>query len=101
MLQVFNIYHAIGPEKFTETEEQIRMYVGHVMAESLEHAYTVSQNASESWNESNPCRSTSVGDAIEINNKFFMVSGIGFKELIEPAEDHASYTVDLYDYSAE
>lgn len=101
MSQPFNIYHAVGPEKFTETEDQIRIYVGHVMTDSLEDAFRLSQNLETSWNPESPCRSTSVGDVIEYNNKFFMVCGNGFRELLEPEEDHAAYTADLYDYSAE
>jgi hypothetical protein len=101
MLNVFNIYHAVGPEKFTETEDQIRIYVGHVEASSLEMAFNKSQNLEFSWNINDPCRSTSIGDVIESNNKFYMVCATCFKELVEAAEDHATDSVELYDYSAE
>lgn len=79
---IYNIYHAEGPNKFFEVEDQPRFYVGHVEANSLQMAYTKSQNFEWPWNVDKPCRSTSVGDAIELNGKFYMVCGVGFKEIL-------------------
>lgn len=88
MKQIYNIYHAIGPEKFTESQDQIRIYVGHVEANSLNQAYALTQNLEWPWNINSPCRSTSVGDVIECDGKFYMVAGIGFIEVgtEEPTE---------------
>lgn len=86
----YHIFHATSPLRFTETEIQPREYAGFVYANSLEEAYINSQNIDDEWNPENPCRSTSIGDIIQDDNKFFMVCGIGFKELIEPEQDLAT-----------
>jgi hypothetical protein len=89
-MKQYHIFHAISPLKFTETEIQPREYTGFVVADSLEKAFILSQNDENVWNTANPCRSTSVGDIIQDDDKFYMVCGIGFKELIEPEEDLAT-----------
>lgn len=96
MKQIYNIYHAIGPEKFTESQDQIRIYVGHVEANSLNQAYALTQNHEWPWNVNAPCRSTSVGDVIECDGKFYMVAGIGFIEVgtEEPADEDIQYYAD-------
>lgn len=76
----FHIYHAINPT-FTEEFKQNRKYVGFVEAEDLEGAYSASQNLINNWNPSQPCRSTSIGDVIQDDEAFYVVSGIGFIEL--------------------
>ena len=78
----YHIYHAVSDKRFTEEEEQPRDYVGCVDATSIEEAYTLSQNSDESWNKHNSrCRSTSVGDIIIGEEKYYMVCNIGFKSL--------------------
>jgi hypothetical protein len=77
----FHIFHATGPRKFTETSVQPREYVGFVEASDLEDAYAKSQNQEQSWNPTNPCRSTSVGDVIQSDAGFFMILGMGFRHL--------------------
>lgn len=79
-MQEYSIYHAVNPT-FDEEFIQERALVGTVQAESLEDAYRLSQNFDSNWNEQNPCRSTSVGDVIRGTEGFFVVAGIGFKEL--------------------
>lgn len=96
-MKQYHIFHATSPLRFTETEIQPRQYVGFVEANSIEEAFKKSQNGGIynstgnheglPWNPTNPCRSTSVGDVIQDDDKFFMVCGIGFKELIEPEEE--------------
>lgn len=86
-MKQYHIFHAISPMRFTETEIQPREYVGFVNADSLEEAFKLSQT---DFNSDWDTRSTSVGDVIQDDDKFFMVCGIGFKELIEPEEDLAS-----------
>lgn len=78
----FHIYHSTGINKFEEVEVQQREYAGFVIASSIQQAFELSQNVVESWNTVYPCRSTSVGDVIQDDDKFFMVCGTGFKELI-------------------
>lgn len=85
-MKQYYIFHAISPLKFTETEIQPREYTGFVVADSLEKAFILSQNDENVWNTANPCRSTSVGDVIQDDDKFYMVCGIGFKELRTPEE---------------
>ncbi len=90
-MKQYHIFHATHPGvRFTETEIQPRQYVGFVEANSIEKAFKLSQNLESNWNPTNPCRSTSVGDVIQDDDKFFMVCGIGFKELIRPEEDLAT-----------
>ena len=89
-MKQYHIFHAISPLRFTETEVQPRVYAGFVYASSIDDAFFKSNNFDDApWNEENPCRSTSVGDIIQDNDKFFMVCGIGFKELIQE-EDAAT-----------
>lgn len=98
-MKVYNIYHAIpGPDQFSETEDQQRLYAGHVVANSLQMAYELSQNMEAPWNYHNPCRSTSVGDVIEYDGQFHMVCNWGFRKLEEPVDEFHS---DIHDYSAE
>jgi hypothetical protein len=86
-MKQYHIFHATSPLRFTETQIQPREYTGFVYANSIEHAFTLSQNDENVWNTANPCRSTSVGDIIQDGDKFFMVCGTGFKELVEPEEE--------------
>lgn len=79
----YTIHHATGEYRFTETEAQERKIVGTVEAESLNGAYYKSQNLLDNWNKEEPCRSTSVGDVIQEDSKFFLVCGLGFKEILE------------------
>lgn len=90
-MNVYNIYHAAGQDKFQEIENQIRIYAGHVEANSLEMAYAKSQNIDIPWNHYSPCRSTSIGDIIEINGEYHMVCSFGFKLLVEPEDDEPEY----------
>jgi hypothetical protein len=86
-MKQYHIFHATHPGlRFTETEIQPRQYVGFVEANSLEKAFEYAQNDHVDW-AMNEVRSTSVGDVIQDDDKFFMVCGMGFKELIEPEED--------------
>lgn len=75
------IYHSYGPDRFEEVEDQPRKQVAEIDAENLEDAYKKSQNIDETWNPKNPCRSTSVGDVLEIPEGFYMVCNTGFKLL--------------------
>lgn len=78
----YEIFHAIGKDTmFTETENQIRILVGVVEADSLEHAYTLSQNFDKPWSSFLPCRSTSVGDVIKDDKGCYMVCNVGFKAI--------------------
>lgn len=86
-MKQYHIFHAVSPLRFTEIEIQPREYAGFVNANSLEEAFKLSQT---DFNSDWDTRSTSVGDVIQDDDKFFMVCGIGFKELIEPEEDLAT-----------
>jgi hypothetical protein len=83
-MRQFHIHHATSSLMFTETEKQPRQYVSFVEANSLEDAFIKSQNDfNDDWStEDKPLRSTSVGDIIQDDDKFFMICGIGFRELI-------------------
>lgn len=82
-MKQYHIYHSTGINKFEEIENQQRIYVGFVKANSIEEAYMLSQNQGDGdiWNAVNPCRSTSVGDVIQSDEGFYMVCSIGFKLL--------------------
>jgi len=77
-MKQYHIFHAVSPLRFTETEIQPREYAGFVNANSLEEAFKLSQT---DFNSDWDARSTSVGDVIQDDDKFFMVCGVGFKEL--------------------
>ena len=79
-MEKFNIYHSTGINKFEEVENQPRIYVGFVEANSLEKAFEYAQNDHVDW-AMNEVRSTSVGDVIESDEGFYMVCGMGFKLL--------------------
>lgn len=80
-MEQYHIYHSTGKDKFSEVEVQPREYAGFVNADSLDEAFTLSQNFEEYWNFLNPCRSTSVGDVIQSDKGFYMVCGSGYKLL--------------------
>lgn len=82
MKRLFMIHHAIKPV-FDETVYQKREYVNAVRATSLEEAFQLSQNDfNDNWStDIKPLRSTSVGDIIQDDDKFFLVCGQGFREL--------------------
>lgn len=82
MARMFMIHHANGPKRFTETDVMPREYAGFVHAESIEEAFKLSQNDFNPEWASQENRSTSVGDIIQDDDKFFMVCGMGFKELV-------------------
>jgi hypothetical protein len=80
-MEQFHIYHSNGINKFKEVENQTRHYAGCVEAGSIEEAYMLSQNQDKVWNTLNPCRSTSVGDILQSDEGFYMVTGMGFRLL--------------------
>jgi hypothetical protein len=80
VLKMFHIYHSVNPiTRFTEAENQLREYVGFVMATDMEHAYKMAQNDFNSDYQKYKVRSTSVGDLIQDNYGFYMVCDKGFK----------------------
>ncbi len=91
-MKQYHIFHAISPLRFTETEIQPREYAGFVQANSIEKAFEYAQNDHIDW-AMNEVRSTSVGDVIQDGDKFFMVCGTGFKELVDPEEEEDLATI--------
>lgn len=97
-MKQYHIYHCTqAGVRFTETENQPRIYAGFVEADSIEEAFQRSQNGGKynstnvsealPWNLNNPCRSTSVGDVIQSDEGFYMVCGIGFRLLDETSKN--------------
>ena len=84
----YYIFHATEPGlRFTETENQPRRYAGYVDANSLDQAFAYAQNHYTDWAK-NQERSTSIGDIINCEGKYYLVCGRGFKEtLIVPSFD--------------
>lgn len=83
----YYIFHCTSTMMFREIRIQPRRCMGYVEANSLDQAYKLSQNILDPWqywNKTDPCRSTSIGDVIQCDNEFHMVSFIGFK-IIEQA----------------
>lgn len=89
-IRQFHIHHAKSLLPFPQ-EIQPREYVGFVHSGSLEGAFKASQNWDKPWNESQPCRSTSVGDIIQDGADFYMVDNFGFKKL-EVGSDAPQYS---------
>ena len=85
-LRQFHIYHATGPDAFTPVEAQPREYTGFVNAKNLAEAFRLAQHGSTEWVVYGDARSTCVGDVIQDNDKFYMVTGSGF-ELLLSEED--------------
>lgn len=83
-MRQFHIHQAINPT-FTEDEVQDRKYVGFVEADNLEKAFEYAQNDHVDWCF-NQVRSTSVGDVIQDDDKFYLVMGVGFKQLTPHTE---------------
>jgi hypothetical protein len=101
---VIKIFHAIkpifmhrislphGPAKPVFPNEFKK--VAEIETDDLEDAYRRSQNIDEPWtwypgvkvfgldDFEQKCRSTSVGDVLEHNGKFFHVSEVGFEEFV-------------------
>jgi hypothetical protein len=78
--KTFHILQAVVPT-FDEEPDQYRKHVGSVEATCLEEAYFKSQNMDRHWNPKKPCRSTSIGDVIQFDDRNFMVAGTGFKPI--------------------
>lgn len=79
----FTIWHPLGNVinhqcSLTEHEYQL---VGHINATTKEQAFINSQSFSSQW-ENKLLRSTSVGDIISDGDKYYMVKGMGFKEIL-------------------
>lgn len=79
--KMFHVFLTINPH-FEEQENQPRKYAGTVIAENLEQAFVKAQNLERHWNPDKPCRSASIGDVIQENDKSYLVCGIGFRELV-------------------
>jgi hypothetical protein len=79
-MKTFFILHVVIPT-FNEEPNQNRKCVGEVKATCLEEAYFKSQNLDRHWNFKKPCRSTSIGDVIQVDDKDFMVASSGFQLL--------------------
>lgn len=80
ILCMFHIYHCIDEEDmFTDKEKQPRKYVGSVMAEDLDDAFKMAQNDFNPEYRKYNVRSTSIGDLIQDDYGFYMVSGTGMK----------------------
>lgn len=80
-LKEYRVYHSTSEHRFTEVEEQRRVFVGTVKAENLEEAFRKSQNDLDTYWSNIGVRSTSVGDVLESDEGFYLVIGTGFKLL--------------------
>lgn len=69
----YKIYH-----KTSETNFDM---VGEVEATTLQEAFQLSNNIFDNWNKEKPCRSTSIGDVIEVEGVSYEVQPIGFTML--------------------
>lgn len=82
MLSMFHIYHCIEKQyMFTDRERQTRKYVGSVMAKDLDDAFRMAQNDFNEDYRKYKVRSTSIGDLIQDDYGFYMITGIGMKLL--------------------
>jgi hypothetical protein len=78
----YTIWHPIGNtiNHQCSIDEQYQK-VGNVIASNKEQAFIYSQSFSSQW-ENKCLRSTCVGDIISDDDKFYMVKGRGFKEIV-------------------
>jgi len=95
MEKTYKIYHPIDGIntdcKITNSEYQL---AGVVKAGSLEQAFIFSQEFSTQWTSKN-LRSTSVGDVITDNHKYYMVKNIGFREVNQPILNRITLVKDI------
>ena len=84
------VYHKINPDFMPEHNPKRDDYklVAEVDANDLDKVYARTQNIDSSWTKNSivstnlpQCRSTSVGDMIEVNGQLHMVDMIGFKNV--------------------
>ena len=92
----------LKPENLEEVAEMTE--IGHTDIESLETAFRMTQNYEANWTRNfevsgfvpavklgtavrPKLRSTSVGDVMELNGKFYIVAICGFEEIGNPFED--------------
>jgi hypothetical protein len=76
------IYHVTESAlTFQAIPKQPRKLAGTVMATDPEDAYAKSQNLDGYWNEETPCRSTSVGDVVMMDDHYYLVKSIGFEDI--------------------
>lgn len=79
-LKTFHIYHCINKKyTFQEVEQQPRRYVGFVLANNMQEAFHLSQNDFGIEYRKYKARSTSVGDIIQDDYGFYMVTSNDFK----------------------
>lgn len=78
--RLFILHHIIGALPAAPTGHEPKKYAGFVSATSVEEAFKASQHIDGSeWDPGE--RSTSVGDIIQDDDKFWLVEGTGFKYL--------------------
>jgi hypothetical protein len=79
----YAIWHPLGNVINHECNLKEHEYqlVGNVKASTKEQAFINSQNFSSQW-ELKRLRSTCVGDIISDGEKYYMVKGMGFQEII-------------------
>jgi hypothetical protein len=79
--KMFIIYHCIPMFiGISPTGKERKEYAGFVMATDLQDAFVQSNHIEGSeWDEDR--RSTSIGDVIQGDDGFFLVTGDGFREL--------------------
>lgn len=85
VLKHFHIYHCIDKKSmFTEIKRQPRKYVGSVYAKTLDEALREAQleNDNNYVYKSLNVRSTSIGDLIQDNYGFYIITAKGAFELI-------------------
>jgi hypothetical protein len=49
----------------------------------LEHIYRITNNVEDSWREISPCRSTSVGDVVKVDDDVYVVAARGYDHIDE------------------
>lgn len=81
-MQTIKIYHSTGVNRFSPVAVQKRVFAGQVKADGLQSAMVKSQNFNKDWAKLNQ-RSTSVGDLLQIEHNFYMVTGMGFIDVTD------------------
>lgn len=79
----YTVWHPVGGilnHKCSLTDHEYQL-VGNVTASTKERAFIHSQSFSSQWEKRN-LRSTSIGDIISDGDNYYMVKGMGFKQIL-------------------
>jgi hypothetical protein len=94
---IINVYHAKNPTFFEDDKIDGLHHVAEVTALTLDQAYEKTNTIDLKWWKNQGvkflgspdygtegCRSTSVGDVMEMDGQFYQVASVGFRKIARP-----------------